>query len=365
MKQQRYFWNRSFVSTDSLRTVSDRGPQFTSQFAFCGPNINVINVTKINVNINVSLTSGYHPQSNGQVERLNQELTQFLRSYCHLNQKDWSHFLLWTEYAQSSLRKPSTGLTPFQCVLGFQPPLFPWSGEPSELPAINDWLQSSGEIWNTAHVHLQRAIRRVKEQADHHRRSGPAYTPGQWIWLSTRNLHLRLPCKKLNPKYAGPFKIIRQTTPVSYCLALPSNYRISPTFHVSLLKPAGCPRGERDQEEAVNESPPPIIVDGEVYQVQEILDSRHRGRFLQYLIDWEGYGPEERSWVNAQDILDPSLTAEFHRAHPQKPAPCSRERPRHHVPPRFRSRSQGGGSVTNQASVALSDRHQRAPSPGY
>ncbi len=237
MKQQRYFWNRSFVSTDSLRTVSDRGPQFTSQFAFCGSNINVINVTKINVNINVSLTSGYHPQSNGQVERLNQELTQFLRSYCHLNQKDWSHFLLWTEYAQSSLHKPSTGLTPFQCVLGFQPPLFPWSGEPSELPAINDWLQSSGEIWNTAHVHLQRAIRRVKEQADHHRRSGPAYTPGQWIWLSTRNLHLRLPCKKLNPKYAGPFKIIRQTTPVSYCLALPSNYRISPTFHVSLLKP--------------------------------------------------------------------------------------------------------------------------------
>ncbi len=112
-------------------------------------------------------------------------------------------------------------------------------------------------------------------------------------------------------------------------------------------------REERDQEEAVNESPPPIIVDGEeVYLVQKILDSPHRGRLLQYLIDWEGYGPEERSWVSAQDILDPSLTAEFHRAHPQKPAPCSHGRPRRHVPPRFRSRSQGGGSVTNQASVA-------------
>ncbi len=204
-------------------------------------------------------------------------------------------------------------------------------------------------------------------QADRHRRSGPAYTPGQWVWLSTKNLSLRLLCKKLNPRYMGPFKIIRQITPVS--VSLPSNYRISPTFHVSLLKPAGCPRGERDQEEAVNESSPPINMDGEeAYQVQEILDSRRRGRLLQYLIDWEGYGSEEKSWVNAQDILDPSLTAEFHRDHPHKPAPHSRGRPRHHAPPRFRSRSQGGGggALSRIRPLWLSPiATKRAPSPEY
>ncbi len=337
--------------------VSDRGPQFTSRVwrAFCQQ-----------LNINVSLTSGYHPESNGQVERLNQELTRFLRTYCHNNQTDWSRYLLWAEYAQNSLRKPATGLTPFQCVLGFQPPLFPWSGEPSDLPAVDGWLRRSEETWNTAHVHLQRAVRRVKEQADRHRRAGPSFTSGQWVWLSTRDLRLRRPCRKLNPRYVGPFKIIREITPVSYRLALPANYRISPTFHISLLKPAGGPGGERNQEEAAVESTPPMIIDGEeAYQVRTILNSRRRGRFLQYLIDWEGYGPEEQSWVNSQDILDPNLTTEFHRDHPDRPAPRPRGRPRRSNHSRFGSRSQGGGSVTTQASVALSNGHRRAPSPEY
>ncbi len=152
--------------------VSDRGPQFTSRvwtafFRF--------------LNVNISLTSCYHPESNGQIESLNQEVTRFLRSYCHPNQADWSRYLFWAEYAQNSLRKTSTGLTPFKCVLGFQPPLFPWSGEPSELPAVNDCLRRSEITWNEAHTHLQSSVRKQKEQADHHRHPNPVYVPGSWV----------------------------------------------------------------------------------------------------------------------------------------------------------------------------------------
>ncbi|KAK3517538.1 hypothetical protein QTP70_012616 [Hemibagrus guttatus] len=87
--------------------VSDRGPLFTSRVweSLCAC-----------LGIGVSLSSGYHPQSNGQAERLNQEIGRFLRTYCSREQHRWSEFLLWAEYAQNSLIHSAMGLTPFQYV---------------------------------------------------------------------------------------------------------------------------------------------------------------------------------------------------------------------------------------------------------
>ncbi|KAK3520991.1 hypothetical protein QTP86_002388 [Hemibagrus guttatus] len=221
----------------------------------------------------------------------------------------WSEFLPWAEYAQNSLIHSYTGLTPFQCVLGYQPPLFPWSGEPSNVPAVEEWYQ---------------------------------------VWLSTRNLRLKLPCRKLSPKFIGPFEIIRQVNPVAYRLRLPASYRICPTVHVSLLKPAHPAAGEA---RTCEEPPPPLDIEGSLaYQVWALLNSRRVRSRLQYLVDWEGYGPEERSWVDAVDILDPSLVEDFHRDSPNKPALRPRGRPRRRTPggvPR------GGGSVTTCAREVL------------
>jgi hypothetical protein len=96
--------------------------------------------------------------------------------------------------------------------------------------------------------------------------------------------------------------------------------RIHPVFHASLLEP----HHPNSLPSRSTLTPPPPIVnsDGEEeYEVSSILDSRlFRGK-LQYLADWVGYGPEERSWTSASDFHDDDpIVVEFHREHPDRPS---------------------------------------------
>ncbi|XP_049326823.1 uncharacterized protein LOC125787072 [Astyanax mexicanus] len=242
--------------------------------------------------ITVSHTSGHHPEANGQVERLNQEIGRLLRHYCHDQQGEWSRFLPWAEYSQNSLRSSSTGLTPFQCVLGYQPlgSRFPWNAERTDAPAVDDWFTHSERAWEQTHARLGLAVRRQKAQADRRRGETPLFNPGDRVWLSTRDLKLRLPCRKLSPRPVIP--------------------------------------GPLDDASILSSPPPALDIDGSpAYKVTTIVDSRRRRGHIQYLVDWEGYGPEERSWVSTSDILDPSLITDFHSRRPERPAPRPRGRP--------------------------------------
>ncbi len=103
-------------------------------------------------------------------------------------------------------------------------------------------------------------------------------------------------------KFVGPFKIARRVNPVTYRLTLPCSIKVNPTFHVSLLKPVLC-----SPFVAPGKAPPPPRVIGgrPAFTVHRILGVRQVRGSRQYLVDWEGYGPEERSWVPARNILEP------------------------------------------------------------
>ncbi|KAI5608620.1 hypothetical protein C0J50_6594, partial [Silurus asotus] len=259
-----------------------------------------------------SLLRGYNPQFNGQAVWKILELNQYLRIYCSQDQGNWCRFLPWAKYAQNSLRQDTTGLTRFQCMLGFQPPLFPWSNEPSNVPAVDAWFRESNRVWESAHTQLHRAVRNTRRHADARRLELTRFRPGDRVWLSTRDLMLKLPCR--DP--AAPVQ-------------------------------------------------PEVVDQPEVYAVQEVLDSRWRGGRLENLVDWEGYGPEERSWVARQDVLDLALLEVFHTAHPHRPLPRARGWPCRRVRASGVAPEGGGGVREHPASLPAPAPPTRSCSPDY
>ncbi|KAK3538694.1 hypothetical protein QTP86_013036 [Hemibagrus guttatus] len=185
--------------------------------------------------------------------------------------------------------------------------------------------------------------------------------------LSTKDIWLRLPSHKLSPRFIGPFTILKQVNPVTYKLQLPRGYRIHPTFHVSLLKPhhpSVLPSTEPGEDAA--EPPLPLLLDdGTTYGVKEILESQCRDGRLEYLVDWEGYGPEERSWVPRDDVLDPDLLTSFHATHPHRPAPRGRGRPPRRRGPRPSGAGREEGGTVTDTPGSNDNQSQRTHSPDH
>lgn len=98
-----------------------------------------------------------------------------------------------------------------------------------------------------------------------------------------------------------------------YELKLHSQYRIHAVFHVSLLKPHFPPVSVPSTEPGPIDKPPPLcqIINHPIYTVKKTMDSQCCGGQLEYLVDWEDYGPEGGSWVPRDDILDPVLSYEI------------------------------------------------------
>jgi transposase InsO family protein len=294
------------------QVISDRGPQFASK---------VMQEIWSKLGVKSTMSTAFHPQTDGETERVNQELEQYLRVFCNFQVDNWAELIPFMEFAHNARTHSATGHSPFQVWYGYQPDFIPPLNFATTIPTVEDRLRSLDQIRNEVTAALKVAAETMK-------RSGPAvlsnvFKEGDLVWLEGTNIHTTHPKAKLAPRRHGPFKVLYSTA-TNTKLLLPKSWRIHPMFHNSLISPykettAHGPNYTR---------PPPDIVEGEDehYEVETVLQSRltPNRRGVQYLVKWKGYPDSENSWLPASGMKHATdLVQQFHAKNPRSPKPPS------------------------------------------
>ena len=287
------------------KVLSDRGPQFASEFTkelFKG------------LGIERTMSTAYHPQTDGQTERINREVETYLRMYCNYDQDDWTEWLSLAEFQYNDKQHSGTQETPFFLNYGRHP----WKGinSPTNNPNSSSFLDQLQTARTNATTALKQYQEKMKQQHDKHRLHTKQYATGDLVWLENSNVHTNQPSKKLGQKRYGPFQIKEKIGEAAYRIKLPDGWAIHDVFNEQLLSPAHTPEFPSQNTPAPPD--PTIINNEEEYEVDEIRGVRKRGRGYQFLIHWKGYSNEDDTWTaesnlgNATDAI-----TEYLNKHPE------------------------------------------------
>jgi len=275
------------------RIISDRDPRFTSAFAkeMCKA-----------LGIQQNLSTAFHPRTDGQTERMNAWIEQYLRPWTSGKPSAWSQLLPVAEFAHNSWKHDVARKSPHELLIGIKPQVILKHLEGS-VPAAETRLRLLDESRQSA----QKLLQNVQSRKDNKKLM--EIKEGDQVWLEGRNLSIA-GNRKLSPKRYGPFKVSQKISPVAMRLDLPPSMKIHNVFHTDLL----LPYKETEQYGMPYTRPPPIIDSEEEYEVENILDARRFGRKrrLQYLVHWKGYPHSDDQWIDHADLHAPDLLADFY-----------------------------------------------------
>jgi hypothetical protein len=167
--------------------------------------------------LNFSLA--YHPQTDGQTERVNQILEDLLRACTLKDSKSWDKCLSYAEFSYNNSYQKSLKMLPFKVLYGCKcrTPLF-WNELGENQVFGSEILQEAKRQVQVVRENLQLAQSRQKSYADHRRRK-LSFKVGDFVYLKVSPMrelrHFKIR-GKLAPRYIGPFKILEQRGEVAY-----------------------------------------------------------------------------------------------------------------------------------------------------
>ncbi|KAG8379886.1 hypothetical protein BUALT_Bualt07G0135900 [Buddleja alternifolia] len=281
--------------------ISDRDPRFTGRLW--------TELLKL-LGSELCFSTSFHPQTDGQTERVNALLECYLRHFVSANQHDWAKIFDVAQVSYNLQRSEATGKSPFELATG-QQPLIPHtlaiSFDSARCPGAAKMAKSWAEQSNLAKSFLEKARRKMKKWADPKRRH-LEFNVGDKVLIKLipqqfkafRGMH-----KGLVRKYEGPYPVVAKVGKVSYRLDLPSTLKIHPVFHVSMLRP--YQEDEEDPNRGESHRAPPVVTKSFDKEIEEVLSHkvvRHRGvkPTTHYFIKWKGLPESDATWESQDEL---------------------------------------------------------------
>jgi len=234
--------------------VSDRGPQFVACFTR--------ELYRL-LGIKLASSTAWHPQTDGQMECVNQELDQYLWLLVNKRQDDWYNLLPIAEFqhnnhVHSAIQQPPFLLDTRRLPrMGFEP-----RQDPSDLETVNKFTERMRTVIEEAKSAICKAQDDMKRYYDRRRTLAPVFNPGDKVFLNALDIRTTCPSQKLSHQWLGPFVVEHRIGPMAYCLKLPHRMKqLHPVFNVVklTLAPDDPIPGRKTEDH-----PPLIVIDGEV-----------------------------------------------------------------------------------------------------
>jgi hypothetical protein len=278
------------------KIVSYRGSTFVSKFWKSFMN---------SLNIKAAFSTAYHPQTDGQTERMNQLLEDYLRHFCSYYQDNWDCCLDMAEFSINNLNSASLGVSPFFFTYGHHPK-FNMITETSGQKDLDDFIVDLQETQEVAIKCLTQARIQQANYYNKGRRELPCYEKDDQIMILRKFIVSRRINNKLDYRWIGPFRVEKMVGANAVKVDIKRKYpKLHPVFNVSLLTRYIHPDSivDRGLNTGIKEQyyDKGSIVDWS--KLKAILDVRakKKGRF-EYLISWQNSIAGEDTWIADQHM---------------------------------------------------------------
>lgn len=225
-----------FFSTFGLPKVlqTDQGTNFTSKL--------FAEVLKT-LSISHQVSSPYHPESQGALERWHQTLKAMLRKYCLDASNDWDEGVPFVLFAVRETVQESLGFSPADLVFGHTPrgPLMVLkehilSPTPATAPRnVLEYVSAMRERLHAACVLAQESLsstqKRMKVRYDR-KAVSRSFAPGDQVLVL-----LPIPGSSLSARFSGPYVVEKKVSDTNYVIGTPDRKRSSKLCHINMLKP--------------------------------------------------------------------------------------------------------------------------------